>query len=94
MRELRHRHPGADVRTLALACDEPSAALLDQRVDAVVARLLFPVGGLCVTPLYQEPRVLVIPRGHRLAGKESVTFDRCRRRDGENSGRRPWATGR
>jgi DNA-binding transcriptional LysR family regulator len=75
VRELRHRHPGADVRTLALACDEPPSALLDRRVDAVVARLLFPVGGLRVTPLYDEPRVLVIPRGHRLAGKESVTLD-------------------
>jgi DNA-binding transcriptional LysR family regulator len=75
VRELRHRHPGADVRTLALTCDEPPAALLDHRVDVVVARLLFPVGGLRVTPLYNEPRVLVIPRGHRLAGKESVTLD-------------------
>lgn len=75
VRELRHRHPDADVRTLALTCDEPPAALLDQRVDAVVARLLFPTGGLRVTPLYDEPRVLVIPRGHRLDGKESVTLD-------------------
>jgi len=56
VRELRRRHPGADVRTLALTCDEPPAALLDRRVDAVVARLLFPVGGLRVTPLYDESR--------------------------------------
>jgi DNA-binding transcriptional LysR family regulator len=75
VRELRHRHPGTDVRTLHLTCDEPPAALLDHRVDAVVARLLFPPGGLDVTVLYTEPRVLVVPRGHRLAGKESVTLD-------------------
>ena len=75
VRELRHRHPGADVRTLHLTCDEPSAALLDHRVDAVVARLLFPVGQLHVTTLYDEPRVLVVPLDHWLAGKESVTLD-------------------
>ncbi|MFV2179246.1 LysR family transcriptional regulator [Actinomadura sp. LOL_016] len=39
VRELRHRHPDADVRTVHVAWDEPSAALLDHRVDAVVACL-------------------------------------------------------
>ncbi|CAM5707232.1 LysR family transcriptional regulator substrate-binding protein [Streptomyces canus] len=29
--------------------------------------------GLRVTPLYTEPRVAVLPAGHRLAGKEEVT---------------------
>ena len=75
VRELRHRHPGADVDTLHLACDEPPAALLDHRVDAVVARLPLPGAQLHVTPLYDEPRVLVVPLDHRLAGKESVTLD-------------------
>jgi DNA-binding transcriptional LysR family regulator len=75
VRELRHRRPGADVHTLYLPCDEPPAALLEHRVDAVVARLQFPAGQLHVTALYDEPRVLVVPLGHRLAGKESVTLD-------------------
>lgn len=55
MRELRHQHPGADVRTLSLRCDEPRAALLEHRVDAVVAPLLFPADELHVTDLYDEP---------------------------------------
>ncbi|WP_219471894.1 LysR family transcriptional regulator [Nonomuraea rhizosphaerae] len=75
VRELRHRHPDADVRTQHLRWNEPRRALLDHRVDAVVTRLPFPTDGLHVTVLYDEPRVLLLPVDHRLAGKESVTFD-------------------
>jgi DNA-binding transcriptional LysR family regulator len=75
VRELRHRHPDADVQTLHLAWNEPRAALLDHRVDVAVARLPFPTDRLHVTILYDEPRVLLVPLDHRLAGKESVTLD-------------------
>jgi DNA-binding transcriptional LysR family regulator len=75
VRELRHRHPDADVRTVHLGWDEPREALLDHRVDAVVARLPFATSGLRVTILFDEPRALLVPLGHRLAGKESVTLD-------------------
>src|SRR6202012_1378286 len=43
--------------------------------DALVTRLPFPTDQLHVTVLYDEPRVLVVPRTHRLAGKESITLD-------------------
>lgn len=75
VRELRHRHPDAEVRTLHLYWNEPRAALLDHRVDAAVVRLPFPTDQLHVTVLYDEPRVLLVPLDHRLAGKESVTLD-------------------
>ncbi|WP_329222519.1 LysR family transcriptional regulator [Streptomyces sp. NBC_01485] len=75
VRELRRRHPDADVRTLHLAWQDLPQALLDHRVDVMVARLPFPTDGLHVTVLYDEPRVLVVPLDHRLAGKESVTVD-------------------
>jgi DNA-binding transcriptional LysR family regulator len=75
VRELRHRYTDADVHTLYLPWDEPRAALLDHRVDAVVCRLPLETRGLLVTILYDEPRVVLIPRDHRLAGKESVTLD-------------------
>jgi DNA-binding transcriptional LysR family regulator len=74
VRELRHRHPDAEVQTLHLAWNEPRAALLDHRVDAVVTRLPIRTDQLHVTILYDEPRVLLIPLDHRLAGKESVTL--------------------
>ena len=73
--ELRQRNPDADVRTVHVGWNEPREALLDHRVDVVVARLPFPTGRLHVTVLYDEPRVLVVPLGHRLAGRESVTLD-------------------
>lgn len=75
VRELRDRHPDADVHTRHVAWNEPRPALLEQRVDAVVARLPFRTDQLSVTVLYDEPRVLLVRRDHRLAGKEAVTLD-------------------
>ncbi|MEU6720460.1 LysR family transcriptional regulator [Nonomuraea sp. NPDC046802] len=75
VRDLRHRHPDADVRVVELAWNEPRTALLEGRVDVAVCRLPLRDRGLRVTNLYQEPRVLLIARDHRLAGKEQVTLD-------------------
>jgi DNA-binding transcriptional LysR family regulator len=75
VRELRHRYPDADVQAVHLDWGEPRAALLDHRVDAAVTRLPFATDGLRVTVLYDEPRALLVPLDHRLAGKESATLD-------------------
>lgn len=75
VRLLRESHPDAQVDTLHLAWNEPPTALLEHRVDAVVARLPFPAEHLRVSLLFEEPRVLVVSTEHRLAGKESVTLD-------------------
>jgi DNA-binding transcriptional LysR family regulator len=75
VRNLRHRHPDADVQTLHLEWNEPRKALLDHRVDAAVTRLPIRTDGLHVTILYDEPRQLLVSLDHRLAGKESVTLD-------------------
>ncbi|MGP4104650.1 LysR family transcriptional regulator [Nonomuraea sp. KM90] len=75
VRELRRLHPDADVRTSHVAWNEPRPALLDHRVDAVVTRLPLVTDGLDVTILYDEPRMLLLSRDHRLAGRESVTLD-------------------
>jgi DNA-binding transcriptional LysR family regulator len=47
--------------------------LLDGRIDVGYVRLPIDEAGLRVTPLYTEPRVVVLPAGHRLAGKDEVT---------------------
>jgi DNA-binding transcriptional LysR family regulator len=73
--ELRREHPDADVQVIHVGWDQARNALLDNRVDALVTRLPFPTDQLHVTVLYDEPRVLVVPRNHRLAGKESITLD-------------------
>jgi DNA-binding transcriptional LysR family regulator len=75
VRELRGRHPGADVRTRHLGWADAHTALLEHRVDVAVLRLPLRAAGLHVTVLYDEPRVLLVPADHRLAGKESVTLD-------------------
>ncbi|WIM86113.1 LysR substrate-binding domain-containing protein [Candidatus Mycobacterium wuenschmannii] len=73
--EMRRLHPDADVRAIHLDWNVARQSLLDHRVDAVVTRLPFPTDQLHVTILYDEPRVVVVPRNHRLAGKESITID-------------------
>ncbi|HEY0718804.1 MAG TPA: LysR family transcriptional regulator [Streptosporangiaceae bacterium] len=75
VRSLRRTYPDAEVQTLHLQWNEPREALLGHRVDAVVTRLPLRTDGLHVTILYDEPRVLLVAVGHRLAGKESVTLD-------------------
>jgi DNA-binding transcriptional LysR family regulator len=72
---LRRQHPDAEVQTQYLEWHEPRGALLDHRVDAAVTRLPLNTSGLHVTILYDEPRVLLVPTSHRLAGQESVTLD-------------------
>ena len=73
--EFRARHPEAAVRIVELAWNEPREALLQRRVDVAVTRLPITARGLRVTPLHREPRALVVPRGHRLAGRQAVTLD-------------------
>ncbi|WP_344419408.1 LysR family transcriptional regulator [Amycolatopsis minnesotensis] len=76
VRELRRRYPGAKVGTRHLTWRD-THVLPERRVDALVARLPlpFPTDHLRVSVLYEEPRVLVIPASHRLAGKDSVALD-------------------
>lgn len=73
VRALRHHRPDARVRTRLLRWHDVRA-LADGRVDALVTRepLAF---SAAVTPLYEEPRVLLVPATHRLAGKEVVSAD-------------------
>jgi DNA-binding transcriptional LysR family regulator len=75
VRELRNRHPDADVRVLHLDWNEPREALLEHRVDAAVTRMPVTTDRLDVTVLYDEPRAVLVPLDHRLAGKEYVTLD-------------------
>lgn len=75
VRELRRLNPDAEVHTQHLAWDDAYAALVGHRVDAAVTRLPLRTDELHVTILYDEPRVLLVPLDHRLAGKESVTLD-------------------
>ncbi|MEU0795270.1 LysR substrate-binding domain-containing protein [Amycolatopsis sp. NPDC005961] len=67
------RHPDVRVDMQRIEADEQAAMLLDGRLDVGYVRLPIDEAGLRVVPLYTEPRVAVLPAGHRLAGKEEVT---------------------
>jgi len=73
--DLRRRHPGARIDTRHLDCQE-MAVLTEGRVDVLVARapLPFGAGAVRTTLLREEPRVLVVPAGHRLAGRTSAAM--------------------
>jgi DNA-binding transcriptional LysR family regulator len=75
VRALRRAHPDADVETVHLVWNQQRDALLDHRVDAVVSSMPFWTDQLHVTILYEEPRVVLLPVDHRLAGRQSVTVD-------------------
>jgi len=67
------RHPDVVVDVQRIESDDQAPMLLDGRIDVAYVRLPIDETGLRVTPLYAEPRVAVLPAGHRLAGKEEVT---------------------
>jgi DNA-binding transcriptional LysR family regulator len=73
VREFAVRHPDVRVDMQRIESDDQAALLLDGRIDVGYVRLPIDETGLRVTPLYTEPRVAVLPAGHRLAGKEQIT---------------------
>ncbi|MFD8651026.1 LysR family substrate-binding domain-containing protein, partial [Streptomyces mirabilis] len=72
-RAFEDRHPDVVVDVQRIEGDDQAAMLLDGRIDVGYVRLPIDEAGLRVTPLYTEPRVAVLPAGHRLAGKDEVT---------------------
>lgn len=67
------RHPDVLVDVQRIEGDDQAPMLLDGRIDVGYVRLPIDEAGLRVVSLYAEPRVAVLPVGHRLAGKEEVT---------------------
>ncbi|MFD8783674.1 LysR family transcriptional regulator [Kitasatospora sp. NPDC059599] len=76
VRELRRRYPDAEITTRHLSCRD-LGVLSDKRVDALIARAPLPLADddVFTTPLYEEPRMLVVPRGHPWADRPSVTAE-------------------
>ncbi|GAA4263795.1 LysR family transcriptional regulator [Dactylosporangium darangshiense] len=72
VRQLADAHPGLVVDVLRSTWLEQTEVLHDGRADVSYLRLPVDQRGLTVRPLFTEPRVVVVPREHRLAGKEST----------------------
>src|ERR1700735_4793476 len=73
VRLFTDRHPDVLVDMQRIEGDDQATMLLDGRMDVGYVRLPIDEAGLPVTPLYTEPRVAVLPAGHRLAGKDQGT---------------------
>jgi len=73
VRQFATQHSNVIVDVQRIEWDDQATMLLDGRIDVGYVRLPIDETGLWVTPLYTEPRVAVLPAGHRLAGKEHIT---------------------
>ncbi|MEV6125949.1 LysR substrate-binding domain-containing protein [Streptomyces violaceusniger] len=73
VRQFATGHPSVIVDVQRIEWDDQAAMLLDGRIDVGYVRPPIDEAGLRVTPLYTEPRVAVLPVGHRLAGREQIT---------------------
>ncbi|WP_329458711.1 LysR family transcriptional regulator [Streptomyces sp. NBC_01497] len=72
VRALTARHPDLTVDVMRTYWGEQAQVVLDGRVDVCFVRVPVDRRGLRLHPLFEEPRVAVLPAGHRLAGKPSV----------------------
>nr|WP_062330934.1 LysR substrate-binding domain-containing protein [Herbidospora sakaeratensis] len=72
VRAFGERHPGLTVEVVRTTWDDQTATIHDGRVDVGYVRLPIDRRGLRVLPLWSEPRVVVLPAGHPLAGKDAV----------------------
>ena len=73
VQQFATQHPDVLVDVQRIEWDDQAPMLLDGRIDIGYVRLPIDEAGLRVTPLYTEPRVAVLPIGHRVAGKEQIT---------------------
>ena len=70
---LRARQPGAEVRIVAVANDQPLPALLAGDVDvALVTKPDAAMLQVHLVPLFEDERVAVVGRGHSWAGRAYV----------------------
>ncbi|MDG4821850.1 LysR substrate-binding domain-containing protein [Asanoa sp. WMMD1127] len=72
VRAFTDAFPAVSVEVLRTSYYEQAAVVHDGRADVSFVRLPVPANGLTIVPLFAEPRVVALPAGHRLAGKDRV----------------------
>ncbi len=65
-------HPGVRLRVEELSAEEIESGLADGRLDLGVSFVPADGGELEAEPLFEEELVLIVPEGHRWAGRRSV----------------------
>ncbi|MER7891671.1 LysR substrate-binding domain-containing protein [Micromonospora sp. NPDC094482] len=71
-RVIAQRHPDLSVGVLRTSWNDQVEVVHEGRADVSYVRLPVDQRGLRQRPLFTEPRVVVLPSDHRLAGKASI----------------------
>lgn len=71
-KQMRERHPGLDIDVLRTSWADQTDVVHDGRVDVSFVRAPFDEGNLAQLPLFAEDRVVALPVGHPLAGRDSL----------------------
>jgi DNA-binding transcriptional LysR family regulator len=66
--------PGVRVRLRTFELDQPAAGLLDRSADVSFVRPPVAAPGIALRQVAEEGRVFVLPAGHPLAGRASLTL--------------------
>ena len=74
VRAMLGLHPQLTVNVLRTSWDDQTDVLHDGRADVSYVRLPIDQSGLQIRALLAEPRVAMLPAGHRLAGKDTITI--------------------
>jgi DNA-binding transcriptional LysR family regulator len=72
VRAFAAAHPDVEVEVIRTTWDDQVDVLHDGRVDVSIVRLPIDQEGLSIRPLFEEPRVAMVPSDHRLAGKPMI----------------------
>ena len=72
VRAFAAAHPDVEVEVIRTTWDDEVDVLHDGRVDVSIVRLPIDQQGLSIRPLFEEPRVAMVPSDHRLAGKPMI----------------------
>ena len=67
--------PSLEIDLVRIDWSEPFARLRNALVDAAIVHLPHSEPGTCERLLHTEPRVAVLPSGHRLAGRAGISID-------------------
>ena len=72
VRAFAAAHPDVEVEVIRTTWDDQVDVLHDGRADVSIVRLPIDQQGLSIRPLFEEPRVAMLPSDHRLAGKPMI----------------------
>ena len=75
VRELQRAFPDVTIEVVRTGWDDQVQVLHDGRADVGYLRRPFDAAGLSTEPLFVEPRVVVLPSDHALAGASGVLMD-------------------